>query len=94
MMCRSLFVDLYQAMHDNLGGIILLEIDDYVKVIRVLLSFSLEISQGHQIQPQNNDVIEESKVSIFDVLDQAEEDFEEDEMSEADDSLSIQALLR
>ena len=51
-------------MHDNLGGIVLLEADDYVKVIRVLLSFSLEISQGHQIQPGQSQVnnVEELKV--------------------------------
>ena len=86
MICRSLFVDLYQAMHDNLGGIILLEADDYVKVIRVLLSFSLEISEGHQIQPGSSQVnnMEELKVP-----EQAEEDFGEDDLSEADDSLSI-----
>jgi hypothetical protein len=47
MMCRSLFVDLYKAMHENLGGIVLLGIDEYVMVLKVLLSYSLEIPQGH-----------------------------------------------
>ena len=49
MMCRSLFVDLYKAMHENIGGIVLLGADDYNTVLRVLLSFSLEISSGHEI---------------------------------------------
>ena len=86
MMCRSLFVDLYQAMHDNLGGIVLLGENDYVKVIRVLLSFSLEMSEGHQIQPGSSHL---SNMEELKVPEQPEEDFGEEDISEADDSLSI-----
>ena len=56
MLSRSLFVHLYKAMHENIGGISLLKADDYETVLRVLLSFSLEISSGHEIDSEPNNL--------------------------------------
>ena len=86
MMCRSLFVDLYKAMHENLGGIVLLGIDEYVMVLKVLLSYSLEIPDGHQIQESPNDkrIIQEKMIKQT-----SYEDFDQEDMSESDDSISV-----
>ena len=51
--CRSLFVDLYKAMHENLDGIKLLGNSEYKMVLEVLLSFSFRLTNGlHEIEGQ------------------------------------------
>ena len=76
-------------MHESLGGISLLEHDDYVTVLGVLLSFSLELSSGHSIDSdQINDFDGNEK------LPEPEEDFTLENISEEDDSHSIKSLNR
>ena len=49
--CRSLFVDLIKQMHENEEGFKLIQIDEYAKVLAIILKFNIDLdSDLHQIE--------------------------------------------